>query len=358
MNSDPLRVPLGPTPVSPLLASWTRALPMGLALVGTAAAWLLVDLLAPTDGRLTEILLRRGWIPPLTLALFFWGLGHALRRLLVQRGEVEALEWCRHLLDEHDLRHDLRPHRIPTFLGALHPLKQSLAGPVMESVLSYFQGQRPARDEVVKVAGQAVDRAFDRVESEYKALSACMWLLPLTGFLGTVVGMAAAIASFDGVLDAAGRDLGALAPAMSGLATAFDTTLLALALVLPLKLIEVGLEGRDRRLLDRIDASVGAGWVRHLDLAVLAQARPEEIAAERVAARLERIEASLRTVDAALERVAGQVAALPEAGAMVQEVIGAARACNVWLPALAGRLDDLREQADQPMVVTRSRRSS
>jgi biopolymer transport protein ExbB/TolQ len=351
MNTDTLRLTARTLPASPFLGAWTRALPPLLALAGAAAVYGLAVSLLPRDGRIAALLLDRGFCQPLTLALFFWGMGHALRRLLVQTGERQALEACRTLLVE-----GLDRDQIANHAGALFPIRDSLAAPVLGSILNYFRNARPSRDEVLKVAEAQLDRAYDRIESEYKALSAVMWLLPLTGFLGTVFGMAQAIEGMEGVIGAGGADLASLTPTVNGLAIAFDTTLLALVLVLPLKLVEVALEARDRRLLDRIDATVGAGLVGHLDLGTLAQQTPEERALDRVNESVERMERNLRRVDEALGRVATRMA---EAAAFTDglgEVVEAARATRRALPEVQGELRKLREQGEQPMTVVRTRR--
>jgi len=329
---------------------FARALPLTFALLGTTLTLLGTQSFAPPDGRLAELLLHRGWTQPLTLALFFWGLGHALRRLLLQSGERRALEACRTLLwDDGELYRDELIGR----LEALRRLQDSLAGQVLAAVFSYFRTQRPTRDEVLKVAHTAVDRAHDHVEDEYKPLGAVMWLLPLSGFLGTVLGMAGAIAAFDQVIAGVGADLGALGPAVVGLATAFDTTLLALALVVPLKLLEVGLEGRDRRLLARIDQHLGAGYVQGLDLAGLAQQTAEQVAAEHAAETVERIERSLQAIDRTLAGVTRTLAELPAPGALLDELVGAARDTRAALPRLEAELGALREQAAAPMTLRR-----
>ncbi len=351
MNTDTLRLAPRMLSASPLLGAWTRALPPLLALAGTAGVYALATALLPRDGRLAALLLDRGFCQPLTMGLFFWGLGHALRRVLVQAGERQALGGCRALLVEGLDRDQINNHA-----AALLPIRDSLAAPVLGSILNYFRNARPSRDEVLKVAETQLDRAYDRIESEYKALTAVMWLLPLTGFLGTVFGMAQAIEGMEGVIASGGADLMALTPTVNGLSIAFDTTLLALVLVLPLKLVEVGLEARDRRLLDAIDATVGAGLVGHLDLGTLAQQTPEERALDRVNESVERMERNLRRVDEALGRVATRMA---EAAAFTDglgEIVEAARATRRALPEVQGELRKLREQGDAPLTVVRTRR--
>lgn len=347
MDAAPAYDSESPRTAARLLGSWTRLLPIFIGLVGTAATFFIASLF---DGsRLHELLLMRGWTQAMTLALFFWGLGHAIRRFIVQVGETRALWRCELLISGGRLQ---KEHVAPV-MDTLDTLGESLAAPVLADVLAYFRGNRPARDEVLKVANQAVNRAHDRVEDDYKALNAVMWLLPLSGFLGTVVGMAAAIGSFDAVLGEMKNDMSALAPSVDGLATAFDTTLLALALVVPLKLIEVILSGRDRRILEQIDRTLGTGLVRSLDLAGLAQQTPAEAAMDRYSRTVERIEGSMKEIDLALTSIVGQMKTMPNMAGSMAEITDAARATRQAIPHIITQLDELREQGERPLTIAR-----
>ncbi len=319
------------------LRGWTRGLPVFSAIVGTGLTLATAYLLVPPDHRAAELLLGRGLTQPLTLALFFWGFGHIVRRWLVQQGERRALDACGRMLHRPPTRED-----VPRYIEALRPLGDSLSGPVLSGVLSYFRSQRPTRDEVLEVAGKAVDRAYDRVESDYRALGAVLWLIPLSGFLGTVIGMAEAIGTFDMVITQMGDEMSALIPAVAGLAKAFDTTLLALALVVPLKLLEVGVQGRDRRLLDDIDDRLGSGLVHNLDLAMVAQHSPAQDALDRTAETAARIEKSLRRIDEALGSLADRIDDQP--------LLKAAQA----LPRIEADLKALRDVSERPLVLKRS----
>ncbi|MCB9548775.1 MAG: MotA/TolQ/ExbB proton channel family protein [Myxococcales bacterium] len=348
MDTSPQYQVDAPRTAARLLGAWTRLLPVLVALVGTAVTLFVASLL-PADSRAHELLLARGWTQPLTLTLFFWGTGHALRRFIVQAGESRALWRCELLISGGRLQRD---HVAPV-MDSLDGLGDSLAAPVLQDVLAYFRGNRPARDEVLKVANQAINRAYDRVEDDYRSLNAVMWLLPLSGFLGTVVGMAAAIQAFDGVLGQVRNDLSALAPSVAGLATAFDTTLLALVLVVPLKLIEVGLAGRDRRILEHIDRTLGTGLVRSLDLAGLAQQTPAEAALDRYSRTVERIEGSLKEIDLALVSITGQLKTMPNVAGSLAEITDSARAARQAMPQIVMQLEELRSQGDRPIVISR-----
>ncbi|MFT5292474.1 MAG: biopolymer transport protein ExbB/TolQ [Planctomycetota bacterium] len=73
------------------------------------------------------------------------------------------------------------------------------------------------------------DTAFDQMESKYTGVKVIQWCIPIVGFLGTVVGITAAIAN----LSTQNLDQ-SMTAAVGGLSTAFDTTALALALSLML----------------------------------------------------------------------------------------------------------------------------
>ncbi len=341
-------------PVRPMAAprAWdgvTRALPLAVAVLGTALTYLLLDALASPEHRLHELLFLRGWTQPVTLALFFWGLGHALRRAVVHHGERRAVRACAEYLWEERLT----PRHLPGLIASLQRHRDSLAGQVLLGIVSYFRGHRPARDEVLEVARHEMDRAFDRVEADYRAFSACMWLLPLSGFLGTVVGMAAAIGSFDAVIASIGDDLSALGPSVAGLATAFDTTLLALSLVVPLKLLEVGLEDRDRRLLEQIEQTFAAGWVRTIDLAGLAQQSPVEETIERQAEAMGRLEQNLLRVDEALGALVSHARDAPGLLAALRTIADAAAVTQARLPVIADEIVALRAQGERPVRLVR-----
>lgn len=335
-----------------LVGGWTRLIPTLAAVLGTLGVLLGSDALFAAESRVHTLLWQRGPSQPLTLALFFWGLGHLLRRVVVQAGERRAFAACQAMRWHGPPDRDELIGRLET----LTRLRDTLAGDVLYSVLSYFRAQRPTRDELLEAARQSIDRAHDRIDAEWRPLTAAMWLLPLSGFLGTVVGMGEAIGSFDGVITGGGGDLAALVPAVSGLATAFDTTLLALALVVPLKLGEVLIDGRDRRLLDRIDRDLGAGYVQRLDLAGLAQHSPAEAALDRQAETIERIEQSLATIDRALAGLAARVDHLPPIDEALTAVVEVATATRAALPRIEAQLGALRAQGDAPIVIRRGHR--
>jgi len=94
------------------------------------------------------------------------------------------------------------------------------------------------------------------VQSSYTILKVIIWAIPIFGFLGTVIGIGAAVAKFSGSLEqmqAGGRITELLGPVIAGLAVAFDTTLLALLMSLLVMFPTSWLEKKEDDLLISID---------------------------------------------------------------------------------------------------------
>jgi len=75
----------------------------------------------------------------------------------------------------------------------------------------------------------------ERIGSEYSIADVLIWAMPILGFIGTVVGISLAVGNFSSFLSISGSDIEMglikerLSDVASGLAFAFDTTLLGLA---------------------------------------------------------------------------------------------------------------------------------
>jgi len=93
----------------------------------------------------------------------------------------------------------------------------------------------------------------DVMESSYSLVKGLIWAIPVLGFIGTVQGLGMAIGSFGGVLSTA-KDITQLRPALqgvtSGLATAFDTTYVALVAALSIQLLLVMVRKSEEEMMD------------------------------------------------------------------------------------------------------------
>ena len=91
------------------------------------------------------------------------------------------------------------------------------------------------------------------MDSSYGILSGIIWVMPILGFIGTVVGLSGAIGGFGAVLntDATVSSLrDSLAPVTSNLGIAFDTTFVALVLAMIIQMLMTLLRKQEEMFLD------------------------------------------------------------------------------------------------------------
>ena len=91
------------------------------------------------------------------------------------------------------------------------------------------------------------------METSYALVQGFVWAIPVLGFIGTVLGLSGAIGEFTGVLGGAGdisQITSALKGVTGGLATAFDTTLVALVAALCIQMLMTVLKKEEEEFLD------------------------------------------------------------------------------------------------------------
>jgi hypothetical protein len=105
-------------------------------------------------------------------------------------------------------------------------------------------------DEIMRSQASQDESAM---ETSYALLQGFVWAIPVLGFIGTVLGLSWAIGEFSGVLGDAG-DIGQITSALKGvtggLATAFDTTLVALVAALCIQMLMTVLKKEEEEFLD------------------------------------------------------------------------------------------------------------
>jgi len=107
----------------------------------------------------------------------------------------------------------------------------------------------------------------EAVETSYSLLNGFLWAMPVLGFIGTVQGLSIAIGEFGTVLQAGGNIetlTGSLQQVTGGLATAFDTTLVALVLALFLHLWATVMRKTEEELLHSCSEYCSQNIVGHL----------------------------------------------------------------------------------------------
>jgi biopolymer transport protein ExbB/TolQ len=125
----------------------------------------------------------------------------------------------------------------------------------IDMALSNLGNIGEVRDVGAVLESQA-DSDGSSVDSSYTVIRSLIWTIPILGFIGTVVGLSQAIGSFTDVLTQTGSDAGSikskLGPVVGGLATAFETTLVALIAAVIIQLLSTWVYKREEALLDGI----------------------------------------------------------------------------------------------------------
>ena len=236
---------------------------------------------------LGELFGARGWVPYVVSYLSFWAAVMLLlkyRRIARQR---EALE-----LDLLPGRIGARitPDNAAAFAAQLDELPASARGNALveriRRALHHFEARRDAREVVDQLSSQAQIDA-DAVESSYTMVRVFIWAVPILGFIGTVIGIGAAVGGFSASVGAA-VDLevmkNSIGSVTTGLAVAFDTTLLALVMSILIMFPASWLQKAEEDFLAAVEEYCDQRLVRRLDDARRG-IHPEEGAIEHAIAR-------------------------------------------------------------------------
>jgi len=133
--------------------------------------------------------------------------------------------------------------------------------------LEHFRVRKNA-PEVASILTSQSDIDANSVESSYTLLKVFIWAIPILGFIGTVVGISAAVGGFSGTLDSA-DDISVLKDSLNnvtgGLATAFDTTLVALVMSMLVMFPTSSLQKAEEDLLNWVDEYCNENLLKRLD---------------------------------------------------------------------------------------------
>jgi hypothetical protein len=116
---------------------------------------------------------------------------------------------------------------------------------------------RPSNADVAHMMSTQSDIDSIRIAGSYSLIKVFIWAIPILGFVGTVLGLSAAIGNFSGVMGGA-KDIdalmGSLGGVTTGLGTSFDTTLLGLIYSILLSFPMSALQKGEDDSLNTIDA--------------------------------------------------------------------------------------------------------
>ncbi len=129
---------------------------------------------------------------------------------------------------------EIRPDNIPEVRHSLDRIpataQDSFVVRRVRRALDEF-GARGRVQDVVQALNSQADTDADSVASSYSMVKVLIWAMPILGFIGTVMGIGAAVSGFSGSMAESAQFetiRNSLGSVTGGLAMAFDTTLIAL----------------------------------------------------------------------------------------------------------------------------------
>lgn len=277
------------------VASWPAALAALVVTVifyaGLYAAATAPLPLAPVS-RLADLFLARGWVPYVITAVAAWA-------LLLLAARAMRLRWQRRALDRPlvspgpDGR--IGPADAPAALASLHArsggVEDSFLVAKLERALRHFESRRSVV-EVIEYLSAEGNADEGRVDASYALVRVFVWVVPTLGFIGTVLGIGAAVAGFSETLEAASSLEGmkeSIGSVTGGLGIAFDTTLLALVMSILIMFPASAVQRSEENLLAEVEDYCAEELVRRLrdDPRDAAEDDAIDRLAERLAERLE-----------------------------------------------------------------------
>ena len=199
------------------------------------------------------LFLERGFIQYLITFLGAWSFAISfLKQREINWEKSKALETKKHF--HWNIKEDVE-ETLKNIIKAVPGVEKTRLFQRLQRAFSAFQSGMESNDLRDALLEQS-DRDSENVELSYTILRVLVAVIPLLGFTGTVLGISNAVGNFSSVIESAKeleqvtRHLGGVT---TGLAVAFDTTLLSLLITVPLMMYTSALKKREDELLLEID---------------------------------------------------------------------------------------------------------
>lgn len=231
-------------------------LPMATGAAGTIVvalvAWLLRNNGSAAIRYLDSIVNHRGPVQYVELFMAFALLGTAIGKISLLKKQWE--DFLDIPLSGVDLRIDKAVQDARDQLAKNPRFKDSLLFSRLDRALGLWLGAKKL-DRMGAWLKAESDRETAVSDASFAFSRYFIWAIPIMGFIGTVQGLGAAVSGFS-VLGGAADLLGiksAIVQVTRGLGVAFDTTLLALMLSIPLMLLLTWVQKNEETLLIEVD---------------------------------------------------------------------------------------------------------
>lgn len=235
-------------------ARYTRVGSLLPALIAAALTVALFGtLIAIGSNPIVDMFIRRGWTPPVIVFFSFW----SILILLFKRAKLR--------LQQKALKLRVMPEQVDFVLSVdrvtevLQRLYEVCDAPRRFVLLHRIEvGLSNARNlsrvvDLGEILRTQSDHDESVMETSFNLIRGLVWAIPILGFIGTVSGLSTAIGGFGRVLSQTEdptKLIGALQGVTGGLATAFETTLLALIAALLVQMAMTFQKKQEEEFLD------------------------------------------------------------------------------------------------------------
>lgn len=271
------------------LASGTGANPLLAGLIGlgvTVVLYIGFYAVAKSSGVLGDIgvfMTKRSIVQHMIVFVTAWGLAILLLKYLAVKRELRSTERELELIPL-EIGVQITSANADKFLDHLRRLtpeeQNSILARRIRGALEHLKHRNNVAEVQSYLATQA-DIEASAVDSGYTLMRVFLWLCPILGFIGTVVGIGEAVMGLSKALPEPtaataaaqpgkppGEDMSKLMAGMrgvtDGLATAFDTTLLGLLTVVILMFPNEALKKIEYDMLDRVQAFANDSLLRRM----------------------------------------------------------------------------------------------
>jgi biopolymer transport protein ExbB/TolQ len=239
-----------------------------LGLVLTAAFYEVFPVPFLQKGRLLAMVQNDNWVTPVIVGMTFWSLFLLWFKALRYRAQRRVWHAFRQPAVAELFRRRVFARDADQLAAALRETLQGLRVKRFESSILYRRVLRVLTFLRAATKKEGLDNLLDyqaqidlkKLESGYTVLQVFIWAIPILGFIGTVLGIGDSVNEFSQFIQTAegggeftGQMRAALGGVTSGLAVAFNTTFLALVLVIPVMLVTSFLHKNEEEFLLEIE---------------------------------------------------------------------------------------------------------
>ena len=295
------------------VAHTKRWLPLLVPLCGLlgAVAFYAVAWIVFRNTFIGDVLLDRGWVPYVVVFLSTWSGCQLVVKQVQLRREFAALRLD---LLPTELGERISAENAGRFREHILNVSKQVQGTLITRRLLKALHQFETRDsgqELSDYLSRQSENDLAAAEGNYSMIRVFIWAIPILGFIGTVLGIGEAVGMFSDAIAATG-ELQAIKDSLggvtTGLAWAFDTTLVALVMSLIVMLPTSSMQTREEALVGAVDAYCD----EHLVLRILEQHEEESIGELVHRAVAEGLEQHSSRMDAWTDRVEGAAETLAD----------------------------------------------